>query len=801
MIRNYFKIALRNIFRHKIYSFLNIGGLALGIATFIFIALYVTDELSYDRYHSKADRIYRVNRLYTANTVEENAATCSFPFAPALENANSDLIEKIVRFFNFQQPRLLVEHEDIKFNEPRVFLADSTVFDIFDFEFITGNPENALDRPFTMVITESTARKYFGDENPVGKSLRFQQQLDFEITGIIKDIQPQSHFQFDFLGALSSFRQIVGGQLPQTWIWNPCWTYVLLKEGVKPEQLEARFPDFHQNHYFDFPNQNIKLYLMPLTDIHLRSHLVYEITQNSNISYIYLLSAIAIFVLIIASINFMNLSTAGSAGRSKEIGVKKLLGAQRPQLIRQFLSESVITTFIALIIALVLIEIFLAAFNNFTAKAFDPALFLKPRLILLMVFFGLSLGVLSGIYPAFFLSAFKPIKVLKGNLSRGSRGATARKILVILQFSISVTLIVATLIIFKQLQYMRRANLGFKKDHIILLPISLTPLVGQYEAFRTELLTSNDITHVTGVEDIPGVDHNTHRFIIEGLDPDKPLYYPCLNVRYDFLETFEIPVVVGRAFSNQFPSDTTETIMINEAMVKHLGWTNENAIGRSFRKDGNERVIGVFRNFNALSLHAPEETFVLDMIPPLQGGNFFLRYAAVRINTDDYQRVLNFIEEKWNQFAPGNPFEYRFLDEQLDNLYRNEDKLGELAIVLTMLAIIIACLGLFGLTSFLALQRTREIGIRKALGASVTGIVYLISREFLILVMAANIIAIPVSVLIMQRWLQNFAYRSGISIWPFLIAAFAALLVAFLTVSYQAIKSALIDPSKALRYE
>ena len=801
MIKNYFKIAFRNIFRHKIYSFLNIGGLAIGIVSFLFITFYVTDELSYDRYHSKADRIYRVCRLYIANGIEENAATCSFPFATALQTQYPNMVEKVVRFFNFQQPRLLVENGDIRFNEPRVFMADTTVFDIFDYEFITGDPRTALDRPLTMVITESTARKYFGDENAVGKSLRFLQQVDFEITGVIKDIRLQSHFQFDFLGSLSSFAQLAGGQLPQTWIWNPCWTYVLLSEGVSPEQLEERFPEFHQTNYTDFPNQDITLYLQKLTDIHLKSHLVYEITQNSNISYLYLLSAIALFILIIASINFMNLATAGSAGRAKEIGIKKVLGAERPQLIRQFLSESVLTTYIALILALIVMLLLLPAFNNFTGKAFGAAMFLRPQFLVLLVLLGLGLGLLSGTYPAFFLSAFLPIKVLKGSLNKGSKGAVARKLLVIIQFTISIALIVGTLIIFRQLRFMRQADLGFQKEQIIVLPVSLTPLVQQYDAFTTELLSHSDIRSVTGMEDILGVDHNTHPFFIEGYDPNKPMYYPCFNVRFDFIETFDIQVVSGRAFSKEFPSDSIEAVMINEAMVQHLGWTNENAIGRSFRKTANERVIGVFRNFNALSLRTPAETFVLDMVPPRQGGNFFLRYVAVRVNSDDYPAVLDFIKTKWEQFAPGRPFEFRFLDEEIDALYNNEDKLGQLSVVLTGLAIVIACLGLFGLTSFLAIQRTKEIGIRKVLGASVPGIVYLISREFLMLVLFANLIAVPASFFIMKQWLQNFAYRSSIGVSAFIIGAVLTLLIAFLTVAYQAIKSALINPAKALRYE
>ena len=799
MIKNYLKIAWRSIFRYKIYSFLNIGGLAIGIASFLFILFYVVDELSYDKHHSRANNIYRVCRLYIANGVEEDAATLSWPAAGALQNAYPAMIKKYVRFFNFQTPKLMFEYEQKKFNERRVFLADSTVFDVFDYEFVLGNKEGALDRPFTIIITESTARKYFGDENPLGKEFTVETQGRFEVTGVIKDLPPQSHFIFDFLGSINSVPQIFGGQFPQTWIWNPCWTYVLLEDGVSPNQLSERFPEFHQNHYFDFPNQDITLHLQKLTDIHLHSNLVYEITQNSNITYIYLLSAIAIFILIIASINFMNLATAASAGRAKEIGIKKVLGANRPQLITQFLGESIVTTYIALIVAIIFMLILLTPFNNFTGKLFTPAIFLQTGNFILIVALGIILGVSSGLYPAFFLSAFQPVKVLKGTLAKGSNSAFARKILVIVQFTISISLIVGTLIVFRQIRYMRSAELGFNKDHVIALPVFNTGILQQYDAFINEIKQHPQVVNATGMEDLLGVDHNTRQFFIEGYDPDKPLYYPGFFVKYDFLETFDIEVVSGRSFSREFPADTLEAIMINEAMVQHLGWTNENAIGRSIRSNGNERVVGVFKNFKAMSLHKPESTFILDMTQPQFRG--FMRYLGIRVRSDNYQDIIPFLEEKWKLFEPDRPFEYTFLDQEIYKLYSNEEKFGQLAIVLTILAIIIACLGLFGLTSFLATQRTKEIGIRKVLGSTVPNLVYLISRDFLSLVLLSNVIAIPLSFWVMRNWLQNFAYRTSIGVTAFAIAAVSALIIAFLTVSYQAIKTALINPSKALRYE
>jgi len=803
VFKNYIKTTLRNIFRHKGYSFLNIGGLALGIISFLFIIIYISDEMSYDIHHSKADRLYRVCRLYIANGQEEDAATLSFPAGPALQNSYPDKIEKMCRFFNFQVPKMMFEYEenDKKFYETKVFLADSTVLDMFDFEFVRGNKETALNRPFVMIITESIAKKYFGDEDPMGKSFRVEEQGQFEVSAVIKDLPKQTHLEFDFLGSMSSVRQIFGGRFPQTWIWNPCWTYVLLKENVDQRQLDELLPEFHATHYFDFPDQDITLYTQKLTDIHLKSHLLYEIRQNSNIAYIYLLAGIAIFILVIASINFMNLATASSAGRAKEIGIKKVLGADRKMLIVQFLGESIFTTFIALLFSILIMILLMTPFNNFTQKSFSPAIFLNSGMLLVMLALTLGIGILAGLYPAFFLSAFQPIKVLKGTLSSGSKGGTARKVLVIAQFTISVVLIIGTLIIFNQLSYMKKADLGFTKDNIIALPCWNTQIIPQNEAFINELLQHPSITHACGMEDLVGVDHNTHQFFLEGKDPDKPLYYPAYMVRYDFVETFDIEIITGRAFSREFPSDTINAIMINEAMAEHMGWTNEEALGKRIRKDGDERVIGVFKNFHAHSLHTKSSTFLLDMLRPRTGAFGFLRYVAIRLNTDDYQSVLPFIEEKWKEFAPTRPFEYKFLDEELDKLYNNEQKLGQLSIVLTLLGVIIACLGLFGLTSFLAVQRTKEVGIRKVLGASVGNIFYLISKEFIILVLVSNIIAFPIAYFMMKNWLQDFAYRTSIGFGAFIISALLSVIVALATVSYQSTKSALTDPADALKYE
>ena len=727
MLRHFFTIAIRNSLKHLNYSILNIAGLAIGIASFLFILIYVSDELKYDRFHEGYDQIYRMNRLYNSNDINEDAATCSFPFGPALAEAYPDMVKSMVRFFDFQVSEIMFENREdslnvIKFNEEWFFLADSNVFEMFTFPLIEGDPQTALVRPNTLVLTESTARKYFGDNSAMGKTLYVEEGPGMEVTGIMKDLPRQSHFNIEILGSLSTFREIAGGHLPQSWIWNPCWTYISLHNNISPGQLEARMPDFYKAHYPDFQDQDITLYLQALADIHLQSHHEYEMHPNGNLSYLKILAGIGLIVLILACINFMNLATASSAGRGKEIGMKKVIGARKRSLLTQFLGEAILLTFFALLMAAILVEILLPQFNNFTGKMIDPGIVIKPESILIGLGLLLFVGLLSGSYPAFFLSGQKTSH-LKGMLSATGGGGkgTARKALVVIQFLISIVLIIGTISASSQLNYLRKADLGFNRDHVILLPTKFN-LAMRFDAFAEDLKQHPNIMNVTGMEDIIGVDHNTRSFVIEGMFDDQAFWYPAFMVRHEFIETFGIDVVEGRGFSKDFPSDTSEAIMINESMVKHLGWTNEEAIGKAIRSDGNERVIGVFSDFNTLSLHKPVDNFVLDMIQHPQGAAGLTRYMAIRVNTDDYSNVLQYIQKSWEQFAPTRPFEYSFLDEELEALYKDESKFSKLSLILTILAIVIACLGLIGLTSFMVERKTKEISVRRVHGATVKNV-------------------------------------------------------------------------------
>ena len=804
MLRHLLTIAIRNILKHFNYSILNILGLAIGISSFLFILIYVTDELKYDRFHENHENIYRMNRLYDSNDINEDAATMSFPFGPALADDYPDMVKSMVRFFDFQVSEMLFENlEDttnvLKFNEEWFYLADSNVFQMFTFPLLEGDPATVLNRPNTIVLSESTAKKYFGDTPAIGKSLRMEEQIVFEVSGIMKDLPEQSHFKIDMLASLSSFRALQRGQFPQTWIWNPCWTYVELYDNITQEQLEAQLPDFHLRQYADFKDQKITLYMQPLADIHLQSHHEYEMHPNGKLSYIKILSIIGIFVLILACINFMNLATASSSGRGKEIGMKKVAGARRAQLRTQFLGESMIITFLALLLAAIMVEVLLPLFNNFTGKSIDTGIVIHPGSLAIGLLLLLVVGLLSGSYPAFFLSRLDTSH-LKGALATGAGKGMARKILVVVQFLISVALIIGTISAFSQLNFLRKADLGFDRDQVILLPTKFNTAL-HFERLSEELKKHNQVISVSGMEDILGANHNTRSVVVEGMFDDQAFWYPAFLVRYDFIETFNIQVVQGRSFSRDFPSDTSEAIMINESMVKHLGWTNEEAIGKAVRMDGNERVIGVFSDFNALSLHKPADNFILDMLENPFGAAALTRYMAVKVNTDNYTEVLAYIQNIWEEIAPTRPFEYSFLDEELNALYKDESSFSNLSIILTILAIVIACLGIIGLTSFMVERKTKEISIRRVHGATVAHVNTLLSREFLWLILIANLISWPLAYMVIKKWLENFSKHIDMQWYLFLVSALVTIFITIMITSIHAYRASRMNPADTLKCE
>ncbi|MEZ4771658.1 MAG: ABC transporter permease [Bacteroidia bacterium] len=799
MIRNYLIIALRNLRRNQLYAGINVLGLAVGITSFVLIVLFVQDEWSYDRYHTKADRIYRLAGKIDLEGQGEESSSNPFPVAPTLVNDYPALIEQAVRFFDFQVEKRTLRVDDIKFSEPDIFFADSNVFQVFDFPLLKGNKNTALAGPNLIVISEEMAKRYFGNEDPIGKQIIYEGQVNLEVTGILGKIPPQSHFQFQALISFPTLRPFIGQTLEQNWVWNPNWTYLLLKEGVSPGELEAQFPVFIQKYYPDFIKPQITHYLQALTDIHLKSHLDYEIEPNSSETNIYIFLAIGIFILIIACINFMNLATARSAGRAREVGMRKVLGAYRGQVIGQFLGESLVMSFLAIIVALFLISIFLPLFNDLSGKSLTQNQLLQPGFLAGLLGLGAVVGFISGLYPAFYLSSFLPVKVLKGKLKSQPGDRLIRKGLVVTQFAISLVLIISTMIIYRQFHFMQSASTGFAKDQIVVIPTKPV-IVPKIDVFREALLRNAKIRNMTIMNEMLGVNHNVHEYNYEGMEPGKWIYFPSLIVDEYFAQTFDLEFVAGRDFSKSNSTDDTLALIVNETMVENLGWgTPEEALGKQFYTPrGHERVTGVVKDFHFVSMKDKIRPFVLDITT---GGarSFFTKNIAVRISPGDTEKTLDYIAEQWAILAPEHPFEYSFLDTQINNLYKDESKLADLVRYFSILAIFIACLGLFALASFTAEQRTKEIGIRKVLGSSVYEIVGLLAKDFILLVVIANLIAWPVAGWFMYNWLSSFAYHTSMSFWLFLAAGSGVIGIAFLTILFQSLKAGQANPIRALR--
>lgn len=804
MFNNFIRILLRGFVKRRVYTVINLLGLAIGLTSFILIMLYVRDELSFDRHYRNSDRIARVCMIYDFGGVGENSASMPFPVAYTLKEEYPDLVENVVRIFNFQSDRSLVEYEGKKFSESRFYFADSSFFEIFSQEFIKGDPATALLEPHSVVITEKMAEKYFPGEDPYGKILKYEVNLPLKVTGVVKEPVSQTHFRFDFIASLSTMKKVFNGRLPQTWVWNPCWTYILMPEGAQPARLEEKFPAFIQKYYYDAQRESIVMYLQKLTDIHLHSRIDYEIRPNSNYMYVVVLSAIAVFLLLIAAINFMNLATATAGSRAREIGIRKVTGADRMRLIGQFLGESLAMTLLAFILALILIQAILPSFNDLTGKDIQTGYLADPINLAWLAGLWLLLGLLSGAYPALFLSSFKPIAILKPGLFINSRSGLPRKILVVFQFTISIGLILSTMMIFRQVNFLRNAEMGFDPENIIMVRINQTKVSKDFETFRNELIRNPNIESVTALDDIIGESHNTHEFWFEGMKEKEWRFFPALVVRYNFLQTFGIELVAGRDYNRENKTDPEQALLVNEALVKHMGWSsNDEALGKRFHSlNGDEKIVGVFRDFQPTSFREPAGPFILNMKEKAWEINFFMKYAAIRTTGKNNAEAIRYIESKWSEFEKEKPFDYFMLKDELKRLYNDERNLGNLAVAFTFLILFVAAMGLFGLASFMAEKRTKEIGLRKVMGASVFDILMLLQREFTWLIVIAMVIAWPVSYFLVDSlFLQQFALRVPFNIWVFLLSGFFALAISLLIISYRALKASLINPVETLKYE
>ncbi|MFQ5569488.1 MAG: ABC transporter permease [Rhodothermales bacterium] len=801
MLTNYLKIALRNLRKHTGYSFINISGLAVGIACCVLIALYIQDERGYDRFHENADAIYRVvrERLVSENEWGRKAAT-PWKLGPLLQ-ADFPQIQKTVRIASQER---MVRYEAAQHTEERFFLADSVFFDVFTFPLVQGDPGTVLREPFSVVLTETTARKYFGEENPVGKVLTIDNEYDFTVTGVARDVPPRSHFHFDFLASLHSAETMYAGNSELFESWGAIWlyTYLLLDKSTDPAALYAQFDDFIRRHAADVyqPGQ-LRLPLQPLTDIHLHSNYDGEIEANGDATTLSLFALIAVFILCIACINFMNLATARSAWRAREISVRKVVGAHRLNLVGQFLGESILLSLLALVLAVMLVEMLLPLFNDVTGKALS--IDYAGNLLFLGVLVGAALlvGLAAGSYPAFYLSAFRPVAVLKGNAAAGGQRGAARlrRGLVVFQFAITIVLLIATAVVYRQLQYVQHKKLGFDKEHLIMVYLNHDRAQSDYALFKEAFAQHPGVTRIAAASNAPPDGLNTWGIAWEGKPDNLQTSIRVMAVDYDFVETLGLELAEGRSFSETFPTDAQEAFLVNEAAVRQFGFEEsigqplDFSVGSYFHKAGT--IIGVVKDFHLASLHEEIHPVMLNIHPR------WYDQLLVRIRPGAAREVLAFLEQQWTARAPEWPFEYAFLDTRLDALYRAEQRLRTAFGYFAGLAVLIACLGLFGLAAYSAEQRTKEIGIRKVFGAPVPGIVALLSIDFLKLVAVAFIVAVPVTYFAMQRWLESFAYRITIGPWVFVAAGLLALGIALLTVSYQSIKAALADPIQSLRYE
>jgi putative ABC transport system permease protein len=800
MLKNYLKIAMRNILRNKAFSLINISGLAIGMACCILILLFVQDELTYDSYHEKADQIYRLIALNKSGGEERYLAPIGAPVAEIFAETLPE-IQKAVRLN--RGSRVLVEYQDRRFFEERFFFGDPAVFDVFDFAILRGNPQTALAAPFAVVITETTAHKYFGDADPVGKSFVVDKNRSYNITAVMKDVPSNSHFHFDFLASLETLASLHGERYLKHPGYLAFYTYLLLGENTDPRELEGKMAEGVRQSYGEKIAAMRTFLLQPLKSIHLQSRLEYEIEANSSIAFVYIYSAIALCILLIAAFNFVNLSTARSTKRAREVGMRKVLGAFRYQLTKQFLGETILFSILSLFFALVLVRLFLPFFNSLAGKQLPLNFVFSPSVLLGLLGIIAVVGILGGLYPAVFLSAFEPMRTLKGRLGSGGKSRFFRRILVVVQFTISIVLIIGAFVIRNQLHYMRSQNLGFDKEQVIVIPMHDQNTRKASDYIKTEFMNNSSVLRVTASSSVPGKPVINIAYRLEGLPDDEHFSMDTFFVDYDFLETIGIQVTQGRGFSKEFGTDEESAFMLNEAAIRELNWQkalNKQVIWPSdlrrldaIVKKG--QVVGVVKDFHLASLHESIGPVLFQVRP----SSF--RYISARISPVNIPETLSFFRKKWAQLSPAFPFEYTFLDEDFDKLYRSDEKVGRIVGIFSMLAIIVACFGLFGLASFAAEQRTKEIGIRKVLGASVPGIIFLLSREFTKWVLVANILAWPIAYFSMTRWLQNFAYKMSLGLGIFFLSGLLAFAIALATVSYQSIKAAVSDPINSLRYE
>lgn len=793
MFRNYFKIAFRNLWKHKVFSLINVLGLTVGMTACFLIFLYVRFDLSYDSFHTKADRIFRVVSDIKTPSETINASGPAWAVPPNLKLEFPEVEE----FVRVSGGSFLVRKGDIKFQEENSAFADSSFFRVFDFELIKGDRNNALSEPFSIVFTETAAKKYFGKTNPIGQTLLLTGEgVPAKVTGLMKDIPANSQIQADMLISMSTLTKKFNPGLDEQWGNYGSSAFILLKEGTNAKKLESRFPAFlEKRNGAEMKQQQMypTLLLEPLRYVYL--HSTRDGAKSGNAKNVYIFSIVAIFIMLIACINFINLTTARSAERAKEVGIRKVVGAAKTEIARQFIGESVLLCLMAFFFTCIFTALLIPLFNELAGKTITTGIFANDGDVLMLLVASILIGLLAGFYPALVLSSFQPIMVLKGRFSTSTKGSFLRKGLVIVQFTISIALITGTIIVYRQMNYMRSQNLGFDKDHMMVVNSNGDP--GR-DAFRQSLTQIPAVKSAALSSSVPGGGNPGAYSEIENRKGDLQIANLDLYfVDFDYIPHYKMQIVAGRAFNRDFKTDTTQAMILNETAVKLFGYTSpEEAVGRRFKQWGREgKIIGVVKDFHFRSLQEVIKPLSMRIEP---GGS---QLVSVSISGKDLPTTIAAIEKKWKEIIPHRPFNYFFLDEYFDRQYRSEQRFGNLFLYFAILAIFISCLGLLGLASYSTYQRTREIGIRKVMGASITGIVHLLSREFLALLLISFVIASPLAWLAMHRWLQDFSYRLPISWWTFILSGIIAIIVALFTVSFQAVKAAIANPVDSLRTE
>jgi putative ABC transport system permease protein len=800
MLVNYFKIAWRNLLKNKVFSAINILGLSAGLSSCILIFLFIQHELSYDRFHKQSGKIYRVTSEMAGEKNKTDLAVTPAPWAPLMKKDFPE-IKNYVRLLKDEKSTVGRPGEQ-HFYETALLYADSTLFDVFSFSLEKGDVKHALQQPNSIILTKESAIKYFGNADPLGKTLEvnsFGRTFNVQVTGVAKDIPANSHFKFSSLVSLQTL-----GDLSGLWSFHMFQTYLLLNDHIAPAVLEKKFRGFVTKYILDNPQAdgNQDIHLQPLTDIHLYSRKTGEIEPNGDITYVYVFTGIALFILLIACFNFTNLSTARSLTRAREVGLRKVVGAERRQLMGQFLSETTLFALISLLIAIGIAQLVLPVFNQLSGRDLTMDFSNNYALVLLAILLVLFVGLLAGTYPALVLSSFRPVEVLKGKFLKSSKGVSFRKVLVTLQFVVSIALIASTLLVDRQLNYLKNKKLGFDKENVLVLSLPRNADSARLEAFKTSLLSDRAVRSIAAASSVPSAIIPINLVNDGNTDLSKAVSMQMLFTGNDFVRTMNMKIVAGRDFSTDYPTDKTGGFILNQEAVKKMGWKNEaEAIGKTFQwvqpnvvlKSG--KVIGVVQDFNITPLKSAMQPLVMHYFPQR------FQYLYIRFNQGDAGSITAMVENKFKTFYEKQSFEYSFLDDTLNAMYTSEIKLAKIFGYFSFLAILIACMGILGLSLYAIQQRMKEIGIRKILGASVLSITKELVKEFVKPVLVAAVIATPVAWYFMDRWLADFAYRIPINLFVFVLTTMLVLAIALLTMSIQSIKAALSNPVKNLRSE